>query len=562
MESERSVQLMTPLNARIYLEAYYNLSDPNNSQRLTPLLNQLSAWDVIPVATLRDTWPCGEWEEPESDQAGTDEAIVPELEKLRTPDTSMSLRDRAMATVLQTLLDKPDESTSLLAEGELLTDFLPKLKAKLYKQSNTLKPSPHILDLLYSTLEEDTDVDLSPFKSFSAEDLSLVVSRLRKHGKMRTLCISNRPDLTAKDLQVVLRDAAGLKALYVLEDPQIPSQGLSPLLKDCDIYDSDLLRQAIEPEPVRSRSDPSSSVVDVAGPVGQVCGDNDITQLVWIGVSERQALNKNHRLESGLIDWETLQEEKDRTCTRWYSPGLRYKRYPLDIPLSIFRTVAGLLCLFKWSSASELIGDEWFGKGAAFSFAMASSIHGAKELAIGPAGVGSGLGMCPLAAGLYRDSIDELGPLEHAHEHLEPGRWAIVLIHEAYNAGSQKSLDLCQHDVPAGADSHSEDDNPKIQGLPFRAIKRLRYVLVTPCTEPQASGRDFIVADIPAYLEHTIGKIGDKGKDGDLKIMVDAYNSRIAAMDTVGFYEDEDIHDILPKVFPKQKAASSSSKTE
>lgn len=593
MESEGPVQPMTPLTARIYLEAYYDLSDPKHSERLTPLLNELNAWDVIPVATLRDAWPKGEWEEPDSDQAGADEAVVPELEKLEisTPGTSTSLRDRAMATVLQSLLDEPDESTGLLSESELLTDFQPKLKEKLYEQSNVLKPSPHVFDLLCSALGGDADVDLSPFTNFSSEDLSLVVSRLRKHGKMQTLCISNRPDLTSEDLQVVLRDAAGLKALYVLEGPQIPWHGMSPLLKNCDLYESDLQRQAIKPEPVRFRSDPGSPVVDAAVPVGRVCGNNDISQLVWIGVSDQQALDKDHRLENGLIDWKTLQEEKRRTNFSWSRSGLWYKRYPLDIPLSTFRTVAGLLCLFEWGSASKIYEIDDFGKGAALSFALASSIHGDKELAIGPAGVGSGCGMGPLAAGLFRDSSYEPGPPDDAHERLEPGRWAVVLIHEAYNASSQKFLDKCQRNRPAGADSDSEDDNPlgqpkggeqslggmmalllgprdpfenkaKNQGLPFRAIKRLRYALVTPCTEPQASGHDFIVADIPTYLEHTMGKIQDKGSDGDLKKLVEAYNSRITAMDTVGFYEDKDIHDLLPKVFPKQKAASSGSKPQ
>lgn len=52
---------------------------------------------------------------------------------------------------------------------------------------------------------------------------------------MNTLCISNRPNLTNEDLQIVLRDATGLKALYILEDPKITVQGMSTLLDNCDV---------------------------------------------------------------------------------------------------------------------------------------------------------------------------------------------------------------------------------------------------------------------------------------------------------------------------------------
>ena len=569
---------MTPLSARTYLEAYYDLSDPENSQIMVPLLKELNGSNVIPVEVLRDTWPEGEWEEPQSDHEDKDDVDVPELEKLEinSPSTSKTLRDGAMVTVLQALLDEPNEDIGLLSEVELLTDFLPRLKEMLYERSSTLKPSPHILELLSKALEEEIDVDLSPFAGFSAEDMSLVVSRLQKHGKMHTLCISNRPDLTTEDLQIVLRDAAGPKTLYILEDAQISARGMSPLLKDCEIYHTDLFRQGISDEAV---------------PVGQVSEDNSISQLVWIGVSDQQALDKSLRLESGLIDWETLREEKRRTNFGWSGDGLRYKRYLLDMPLSTIRTTAGLLCLFQWGSSSHLYDVEQFSTGAALSFALATPIHGDKNLKVGPAGGSNGLGIGPLAAGLCRDRNYKPTAANSAHEYLEPGEWAVVLVHEAYNAMDQKSLDKCQRKEPAGADSDSEDDNPlgqpkggegslggmmafllgpkdpfvnkeKNQGLPFRAIKRLRYALVTPRTEPQPSGRDFIVADIPAYLEHRMGKSDDKGTDDVLKNLVEVYNRGIAAIDTADFYEDEDIHDILLKVFPKQKESSSSSKQE
>ena len=591
MESDRPVQLMTPLSARTYLEAYYDINDPKISQIMVPLVDEFKAWDIIPVETLEDTWPEGMWESPESDEATADEAVVPELEKMKisSPDTFKSLREGAMATTLQALLDRSDDDNSILSEAELLTDFLPKLKETLYKQSSSLKSSPHVLDLLCKALQGELDVDLSPFTSLSVGDMAFVVSKLQKHGKMRTLCISNRPDLTAEDLQVVLRDAAGLKALYLLEDPQIPAQVIGSLVKDCDIYSSDLFRQAIKPDPRRFSRDSSPSITNDPLPISQPGKCNDMSQLVWIGVSAQQALDKRHRLESGLIDWENLRQEKRPRDFGWSEGGLRYTKHPFDTPLSTSRTVAGLMCLFQWSCSSALYGAVSFLKGTALSFALATPLNqGENNFGIGPEDGGHGLGIGHLATGLYGDGREEPDSTDEAPEHLEPGRWVVVLIHEACNARSQKYLDNCQRGKPAYTDSDDEDDNSpgqskgpgphdplenkakQNQGLPFRAIKRLRYALVTPCTEPQPSGRDYIVADIPTYLEYIMGKDDDDDKGtaaGDLKKqkkkkLVEAYNGGMATMETVDFYKDEDIHDILPKVFPKQKAASSTSKAQ
>ena len=593
MESERSVQLMTPLTARTYLGAYYDLNDPETVKDLNPLLDKFNGWQTIPVATLQDRWPEGEWEEAESSQESKDDVVIPELEnsEISTPDTSKSLRDGAMATLLQALLDGSDDNTGLLSEAEILTDFVPKLKSMLYEQANFLKPSPHVLDLLCRALEDDTEVDLSPFKSLSAEDLSLVVSRLRKHGKMNVLCISNMPDLTDEDLQLVLRGAADLKALYVLEDPQITLQATSMLLSDCDLYHSDLLRRPIKDQPeayvgIESRSPDD----DIAA--GQVWRGSNVSQLVWIGITDGQALDRSHRLESGLIDWKTLRQEKRRSHFGWSGSDLRYKRYPLDMPLPTFKTVTGLLRLLKWGSLSQLYNTEDFSKGAACSFALASSIPGSKELGIGQGAGGNGFGIGALWASLYLDGTDGCIPPSDAHEHLEPSQWAIVLIHEAFDAISQKYLDERQGGKSVGADSDSEDDNSlkqpkgeestldammalilapedpfknkaKNQNLPFRAIKRLRYALVTPSTKSNPSDHDFIVADIPTYLEHIKGKFQDKGNGGDIQKLIEVWNSQIAAMDTVDFYGEEDIHDILPKVFrSSQKTSSSGSKPE
>ena len=57
-----------------------------------------------------------------------------------------------------------------------------------------------------------------------------------------------------------------------------------------------------------------------------------------------------------------------------------------------------------------------------------------------------------------------------------------------------------------------------------------------------------------------MGSNRDEWSDGDSKKLTESWNSHIDAIDAVDFYGDDDFHDILPRVFPNQKAASSGSK--
>ena len=535
---------MSPLTARIYLEAYYDLSDPKISQDLLPLLEEFNAWQTIPVATLQDTWPEGEWEEPESAQGGSEEGAVPERETLQitNPKNSKSLRDGAMATVLQTLLDGTDEDTGLLSEAELLTDFLPNLKAKIYERADTLKPSSHVLNLLCRALEEEIDVDLSPFRTLSAEDVSHVVSRLREHGKMQTLCISNRRDLTEGDLQVMLRGATGLKALYILEDPQIDAQGMNTLLKDCDLYSSDLLREAILCERVGLDTNFMQCSPNNEVPAGQVCVEDYVSQLIWIRTTQDQAIDRRICLDSGSMNWKFLQQDDGRSGLYALGRGLRYNRYPLGVPLPLLRTVAGLLRILKWGSFARLFDTDHFSRAAACAFAMAKSITVGNELAVESVGSGHGFGIVPLPKGLYLGKPDKIFP---GDGHLEPGRWAIIFIHKNIDGFTQKELEEIRR-REAGK-----------KHWPFAVVKEIRYALVTPSTGSDPSVHDFIVADVPTYLEHIMAKTEDKGKIQECQKLVEAWNSGIAAMDGVGFYGDEDIRDILPRVFPNQEAFAS-----
>lgn len=60
MESE-PVQLMAPLSAKTYVEAYLDLDKPKIFQT-TEVLEKFQKWAVIPVAVLEDAWPDERWE--------------------------------------------------------------------------------------------------------------------------------------------------------------------------------------------------------------------------------------------------------------------------------------------------------------------------------------------------------------------------------------------------------------------------------------------------------------------------------------------------------------------
>lgn len=172
---------------------------------------------------------------------------------------------------------------------------------------------------------------------------------------------------------------------------------------------------------------------------------------------------------------------------------------------------------------------------------MASSIPGGNDMGINAVGSGNGFGIGPSGATLYLDDNGEDIRPSDVHERLEPGQWSIILIHKNFDGETRNEFKGENHD------------------LPFRAIKRLKYALVTPSTKLNPSDRQFVVADIPTYLEHIIEENPNNGNNGDLRKLIEVWNSQMAAMPNVGFYKEDDIHDILPKVFPSQKAIPSDS---
>jgi len=68
MESGQEFQLMTPLSARQYLNAYYEESSGNYKSQFGQLIKDFESWNIIKVDSLTGAWPTA-WKENEENVA-------------------------------------------------------------------------------------------------------------------------------------------------------------------------------------------------------------------------------------------------------------------------------------------------------------------------------------------------------------------------------------------------------------------------------------------------------------------------------------------------------------
>lgn len=532
MESEREVQLMASLSARVYLEAHHELADWSNLHELPPLVESFEAWGLISTAVLEDAWPGKGWEEPDDEkdaEAMTDQ--LPSFEALRIgPEgKGMSLRDRAMDQVVQSLLDDPDNETSVFPEAELLSNFLPRLKSKLYEQADTLEPSSGLIEILIKALRDDVQVDLSRFQKFSPLEFSEVMSKLSRNGRVAALNLSNMPKLTGDEIKMILGANNAIRSLCLVNCPQVSIDALTSLDKGCDLYHSGLYKRAI----VDTRIEEDEGIYSCK-PLPRLDFSNQnadaIVQLVWIGISKLQAKNPVFRRPDGAMVWETLNN--DAEVPEYRSPrrdkGLQYKTSPLiDTPLPLARLVTGISHLLRWGSMARLTTTYQFCTAAAGCFAMPTYLPGGQTLAVASA-----------STELYfrNEGDGYLMRQETVVEpNLEPGQWSIILIHECINVTDQDSLD--QQQSP-------EDTN--------RLLKWIRYALVSP------AGDGFEVADMYSYLDHitarnssdaTISAAETQSYQTLCQGLRQWWSENFEASESMDFYGENDIHEILERVY-------------
>lgn len=322
MESRREVPLMTPLSARTYLQAYYNLHE----MPFWALLEKFEGVNLIATHALIDTWPDGEWGQLEPDfegAVGSPDTSELKMSHLTPVDAPKPLRDQRMEKLLDVIFEASEDASQLVADAEDMIDFMPKLRHKFYAEAATLQPSPALLSLLCRVLEHETEIDLSPFKTLTTNDISAILAGLRK-GRMETLDLSDMSHLQESDLEQILglgnatpeKDSPqveslssaedpgairGLKTLILLDNPQISLNFLAKHLGDCEVYPSALFRRSI-----------GEGQWDSPVPSLEFLAPNIVSQLVWIGISESQCSNPTHRRDDGRFNWQTAIFEEGK----------------------------------------------------------------------------------------------------------------------------------------------------------------------------------------------------------------------------------------------------------
>ncbi|KAL8858959.1 MAG: hypothetical protein Q9178_004440 [Gyalolechia marmorata] len=526
MESEREVDLHTPLSARTYLEAYYELDNTtHNEVGLLPLVESFQSRSLITKEALAETWPNGAWEY--QSPSNVDSTDPPDLEGLDNADKLKSLRTLAMDRLLEMLLDPSEQDIqSLLAEADHLNDFVPNLRRRLYNKASTLEPSATNIGLLQKALEGVTTVDLSLFKLWSAEHLSAVLSQLRTGvDGVKVLNMSNMPDLTEPELAAIMKLEDGkttshINTIIILETPKISLGFVAKYFGKHDVYHSELFRRALH-TPYSHFESPLLPALQFDAPA--------ISQLVWVGISVRQCWYTRLRLQDGHYNWNTLKfsTSVERNCDD-EDQCITYTTFMLDIPLPIAKTIQSLRRLLQYMPAVNTYPYEDVFMAAARCFTTTSVLDD------------DGYSIGPLSQSLLEDRRSHRGSETAGsgkNQYLKPGHWTIILIHEAFDAVNQNSVDR-------GKASYAAEDMVPAS----KPEKRFRYMLAQATTDASNSGPRFLTVDVPTYIDSVLKDDADQiqtMKKWWAKETADVTNG-------MSYYDEQDAHAILDRVYSKE----------
>ncbi|KAL8826618.1 MAG: hypothetical protein Q9170_007333 [Blastenia crenularia] len=490
--------LLTPLSARTYLEGTH-IVDP-----YLPLIQSFESYEVISVNVLIETWSDDGWQGQDLNDASRSTG---EVQK----GTTKTLREQSMESFLDNILDPSQDSAMLLSQAEALTDFVPKLRRRLYDRAATLTSSPHLFTLLQKALQKETEADLSPFKNLTVDHISQLVANLRRDG-MKTLNLSNMPDLTDSDLRTILGQSEQPKtthaslgesvtlfdsfnAVLLLECPKVTTEFVVKDLGCYDVYHSELFRS-----PLHRRPRVSDNIIPALQSAGAA-----VSQMVWVGVSHDK-VNE----ETGRPLWSNAKYSAEAVDGFAGCLGIGYQKFILDIPLSVEKTVNSLRRLLQYLTGVDPAWLSIFPRLVAECFATTSILE--NENTAGPS-VG------PLSETLCRDGAQWDRSLEG--KSLNAGQWAIVLIHEGLNARPYEESE---------------------------STKRLRFAFVQAQKESGSSTQPFLVVDVPGFINHSLAASG--GQEARIEYLTQWWKSLTSAKGT-GYYDEDDITEILDRVYPK-----------
>ncbi|KAL9103723.1 MAG: hypothetical protein Q9163_001273 [Psora crenata] len=517
MESDRSqpVQLMTPLSAQTYLAAYYELDDP----KFTELIQQFKDRTLIDVNALADTWPHGDWQESEI-ETGSNSHTALDVAEFRVSETSnpTSLRAQSLDQLVQSVVNGEEIDPEVLSSAISLRDFHVSVRDKLYKEAENLEPFPDMLDLLFDHLKDDQYVNLSLFTTLSTVELFSLAVRLARAGSVKCLNLSGC-DLRDQDLHALLSHE-GLQKVYMMGDNAVLLAQLAASKPKVDLYHHALLKRPLVEDLLvqdgRETRGPTPPMLDFSP-----C-ENAVVQLIWVRVSQYVFLNSECFGPNGDIVWENLRHDTKVPRQSCFSNEAepRYHKFPLmDVPMSPTRLITGLSSVLQWMSKSSIRGPWELSKGIASSFALSAPSSDTMSCGVGPFSTELSLNN---------------GTNDISAQSLKPGQWAVVLIHEFFDALSQDWID--------------ELIKPKAKGgRSERTLKKqLKYVMITPTAD---STNRFTIADVPTFLKTATDRtLGDQ--------LSQWWGKQDKVHEEVQFYDREDIHTVLSKVYPSATASN------
>ena len=157
-------------------------------------------------------------------------------------ESMVSLRVRTLDQLANAVVKCEDVDPDVFLEAEILTDFWPKVKERLYADAGNLKFSNVMLDVFSMSLKDDQCVNMSPFNLMSVAEISQVVSCLCHDASLVELNLSNHLRLSKEEIRMILEKAgSSLSILYVRGDGAISLNEIIDLSFQGKVYHDQLL---------------------------------------------------------------------------------------------------------------------------------------------------------------------------------------------------------------------------------------------------------------------------------------------------------------------------------
>lgn len=312
------------------------------------------------------------------------------LDISRTARPVPSLRESTLARLVDESLQSTDPDLSWTAEAELLSDFFPAVKARIYSEP-TLLASPVAKALLLKAIEHEQEVNLSPFQNLSMDDILSITSRLSK--EIKSLSLSG--NVTAELLALVAEQNPSICKISVLDAPNLQLQSALQVMAQhgsLRIYHADMFRAPLES--IRANcfrephEDEKCTPLEAADLLPKASEKFPVVQILWLTRGNGDVT----RLDDGGLSWAALPiGSEDYYLSR--DPA-SIAAFPLrDGFLTISRVVTGLAkfmqCLAD-SRALRIGSSQAAGVAvaAAKCFALAASDLAepdtAKQVEVGP----------------------------------------------------------------------------------------------------------------------------------------------------------------------------------